>query len=203
MTETPVFAALRTVLADLAALRARSAVVGGLAVSARTAPRFTRDVDLAVAADTDKDAERVVSALLGRGYRLLGQLEHADRGRLATVRLEMPRNQAEEDEPPVVDVLFAMSGVEPEVVAEAELLTLAPGLVAPVAQTGHLIALKVLSAREPRPQDRMDLAALFELATARDLEVARSTLSLIQQRGYDRGKDLLRELKTVLARGNT
>lgn len=52
------------------------AVVGGLAVSARVEPRFTRDVDLAVATATDVEAEAVVHQLIGVGYRVVQAFEH-------------------------------------------------------------------------------------------------------------------------------
>ena len=61
-------AALRRAVADLQAAGVRPALVGGLAVSTRTEPRFTRDVDLAIAVGGDRDAERVASALTSRGY---------------------------------------------------------------------------------------------------------------------------------------
>ncbi len=41
--------ALRSSVADLNAVKARWALVGGLAVSARTVPRFTKDLDFAIA----------------------------------------------------------------------------------------------------------------------------------------------------------
>ena len=93
-----------------------------------------------------------------------------------------------------------MSGVEPEVVAAAEPLHLSPGVVAPVARRGHLIALKLLSASDPRPQDGMDLAALLDGAATTDLDLARETLDTIQQRGFHRGKDLNAELNRALSR---
>lgn len=46
---TSLEAALRQIDADLSEARVAFALVGGLAVSARTEPRFTRDADLAVA----------------------------------------------------------------------------------------------------------------------------------------------------------
>ena len=47
---------------DLAKVRVPWALVGGFAVSARAEPRFTRDVDVCVVADSDKEAEIVDSA---------------------------------------------------------------------------------------------------------------------------------------------
>ena len=52
--------ALRKAVADLNAVRARWALVGGLAVSARTIPRFTKDLDFAVAVADDGEAEETV-----------------------------------------------------------------------------------------------------------------------------------------------
>ena len=40
------------------------ALVGGLAVSVRTEPRFTRDADLAVAVASDEQAETIIRSML-------------------------------------------------------------------------------------------------------------------------------------------
>jgi hypothetical protein len=60
-------AALRRIAADLRELGRRFALVGGLAVSARTEPRLTRDADLAVLVADDRDAEVLVGNLPGAG----------------------------------------------------------------------------------------------------------------------------------------
>lgn len=71
---------------------------------------------------------------------------------------------------PVVDLLFASSGIEPEIVADAEVLDLLPTFRIRVATTGHLIALKVLSRDDVRrPQDLVDLRALLQVASRIDL----------------------------------
>ena len=54
---------LRRAVADLDALRVRWALVGGLAISVRSVPRFTKDLDLAVAVVNDSEAEDVVLRL--------------------------------------------------------------------------------------------------------------------------------------------
>lgn len=64
-----------------------TALVDGLAVSARSEPRFTRDVALAVSVGSDADAEALVRRLVGSGYRVAAQIEQEATGRLATVRL--------------------------------------------------------------------------------------------------------------------
>ena len=64
-----------------------AALVGGLAMSARAEPRFTRDVDLVVGVRDDLDAEVLVRDLRARGYGLLALLNQDAVERLATVRL--------------------------------------------------------------------------------------------------------------------
>lgn len=44
------------------------AVVGGLAVSVRTEPRFTRDLDVAAAVASERGAEGLVPALQREGF---------------------------------------------------------------------------------------------------------------------------------------
>jgi hypothetical protein len=172
-------------------------MVGGFAVSARAEPRFTRDVDIAVAVADDSVAEELVRDLLGDGYSLLGTIEH-ESGRLATARLA--RNVDGVDV--VVDLLFASSGIEPEIVAMAETIEIAPGLPLPVATTGHLIALKLLARDDDtRPQDLADLLALREVASRADLELARAALILITDRGFSRDRDLIVALNDLITTG--
>nr|WP_239003792.1 hypothetical protein [Nocardia panacis] len=91
----------------------------------------------------------------------------------------------------VVDLLFASSGIEPEIVRAAESLEIFPGLVLPVARTGHLIALKLLARDdESRPQDSADLRNLAAVATTRDMVDAAEAVRLIAERGFNRDRDL-------------
>jgi hypothetical protein len=189
--------ALAALLDSLARRGARVAIVGGLAVSSRTEPRFTRDADMCVAVTDDRDAESLVRSLQADGYRVLGLLEQETTGRLATVRLGSSEFG---DEGVVLDLLFASSGVEPEVVSSAEELELFEGMRAPVANVASLIALKVLSRDDAlRPQDRVDLVALVRLASADDLTEARRLLGLIDERGFGRDRDLPAHLDTLIA----
>jgi predicted nucleotidyltransferase len=171
-----------------------AALVGGFAVSIRTEPRFTRDVDLAVAVPDDVAAEAVVRSLVGSGYRLVATVEHGASGRLATVRLEVGGHDD------AVDLLFASSGIEGEIVAAAEVLAVLPGLDLAVARTGHLIALKILARDDQtRPQDAADLRALVATADAGEIDRARSAVALIEARGYGRGRDLDGALNAAVA----
>ena len=78
---------LRRVHRDLTDARIAFALVGGLAVSARTEPRFTRDADFAVALPGDAEAEALIHNLRGQGYLVHAVVEQDAVGRLATVRL--------------------------------------------------------------------------------------------------------------------
>lgn len=182
---TPLQELLRRAATDLDALGFGFALIGGLAVSVRSQPRFTADVDLAVSVASDKEAENLVRGLRDRGWRIEALVEQEDTGRLATVRL-----LGEEEGAPVVDLLFASSGLEPEIVAEAEALEVFPEQSIPVASLGHLVALKLLARNDLRPQDSADLRALVDVAEERDLAIARAAVGLIQQRGFARGRDL-------------
>lgn len=191
-------ALLRATAAGLHASGMRWAVVGGLAVSARTAPRFTQDIDLAVAVRSDAEAEKLVVDLARDAFHVAAVVEQPATGRLAPARLS--RSDGDPDDA-VVDLLFASSGIEPEVVAAAELVELFPGLDAPIARIGHLLALKVLARDdETRPQDLIDLRALLAEANSSDLATAHDSLTLITERGYHRGKNLRADFDALLTR---
>ena len=178
--------ALRRAVADLRAEGARFALVGGLAVSAWAEPRLTRDADLAVSVAGDAEAEALVHRLHGRGYRVGALVEQEHVGRLATARL---LDGAESGL--FVDLLFASSGVEPELVEHAVEVALVTDLVVPVASVGYLIALKLLARDDRmRPNDADDLASLSAVALEADWAEATSAVELIEQRRYHRGRDL-------------
>jgi len=191
---TSLEAALRQIHIDLTEAHVSFALVGGLAVSARTEPRFTRDADLAVALASDAEAEALIHSLRARDYGIEAVVEQEAVGRLATVRLTRSRKV----QAPVIDLLFASSGIEPEVVVEAEPIELLPNLTIGVARTEHLIALKVLSRDDVRrPQDLVDLRALLRVASPAELARARQSLALIAARGYHRDRDLISEMNTL------
>jgi hypothetical protein len=87
---TSLEAALRQIHVDLIEARVDFALVGGLAVSARTEPRFTRVADLAVAVANDAEAEVLILRLRARGYDVEAIVEQDPVGRLATVNLRVP-----------------------------------------------------------------------------------------------------------------
>jgi predicted nucleotidyltransferase len=189
-------AAALQIAQNLDALGRRGAVIGGVAVSARCEPRFTRDLDLAIAAADDADAEGVIFALQAAGYRIHTVLENTAQHRLATVRLE---SLDQDSLGIVVDLLFASSGIEAEIVSEAEPLEVFSGITLPVARVGHLLVLKLLARDDRRrPQDRIDIRSLLTVATPEEITRAKEAAKLIQERGFSRGRDLRRRLTTAL-----
>ncbi len=98
-----------------------------------------------------------------------------------------------------IDALFARSGIEQEIVRDAEVLRVFPDLTLPVARIPHLIAMKILASAPERESDRQDVRKLLEEASATELDEARALLRLISERGFDRKKDLPAELESALA----
>ena len=181
--------ALRSSAADLNAALVRWALVGGLAVSARTVPRFTQDLDFAIAVASDAEAQDVVHRLRSRGYYPVEVLEQDYVERLSGIRLGRKGSEV------LVDLLFASSGIENEVVANADRLEVLPHLTVPVATTPHLIALKVLAGRS---QDLTDLGYLIPSASPAELDAAREAVKLIQARGFNREQDVVADLETLI-----
>jgi hypothetical protein len=185
----------RALLGIAQALRARKrefAVVGGLAVSARTEPRFTRDVDVAVTVADDEDAEGLVRDLRAAGFQVRATVEHDVRKRLATVRLASPEGVT-------VDLLFASCGIEPEIVARAIATDIPSVGLVPVALAEDLLAMKILSMTDVRLQDRIDAQHLLTFVPHLDLAIVRDDIETIRARGFHRDKDLSAKLDALLA----
>jgi hypothetical protein len=72
---TSLEAGLCQISRELTQARIPFALVGGLAVSVRTEPRFTRDADLAVALASDAAAEALIHNLRTHGYGIEAVVE--------------------------------------------------------------------------------------------------------------------------------
>ena len=118
---------------------------------------------------------------------MAGLVEQEAVGRLAMVRLSTEDGLS-------VDLMFASSGIEKEVVTNAEILEVVQGVLLPVARTGHLIALKLLSVAPGRETDAADLRNLAAVATQDEWNLASEAVAQIQDRGYARGRQLDAEL---------
>ncbi len=188
MTELETF--LAHVAKRLDSLGTHWAVIGGIAVSSRSEPRFTRDIDIAISVQSDDEAEKITLDFRQSGMSILAMIEQEAKERLATVRLNVAANSEV-----ITDLMFSSSGIEPEVVEAAKVIKVFTNTYAPVAQIGHLIALKVLSKSEARFQDSADLQNLLFVADDTERNRAREAVKLITERGYNRGKDLTGELE--------
>lgn len=131
------------------------AVVGGLALAVHGAGRMTHDVDIA----TVGSAQGVlVQHLESLGYETLhcsdGYSNHAHQnatmGRVDVVYLDGP----------TAGLLFA-EALQTEVV---------PGVVAKVASVGHLVAMKVLAAKNDPSRHLQEMADIVALLRAADLD---------------------------------
>lgn len=161
------------------------ALVGGLAISVRSEPRFTNDLDLAVSVASDEQAESLTFKLIKRGANLEFTLDQDEQKRLSMVSLKFDKVSHTS-----IDLLFASSGIETEITQNAELLEAFPNIIIPVASLAHLAALKLLSVSIKRMKDLSDLNALKEVMTPQDLELTLEACRLIKSRGYNRGLDL-------------
>jgi hypothetical protein len=183
---------------DLRALGLRWALVGGFAVMIRAESRSTRDLDIVLATPGGLQTDEALRSLRFRGYRdhpKQPMLLRKD-GRLFGIRLVSPLLDGDDIEArSVVDVLLECSGIEAEIIAAAERLEVLPDIFIPVARAGHLIALKVLAGRS---QDQEDVRILLQESDVAEIQLAKQSLQLIEERGFDEGKDLLVELGKLM-----
>ncbi len=172
------------------------ALIGGLAVSFRAMERFTKDIDLAIVVENDQQAESVVREICSLGFQIDLLLEQQATDRLATVRLvKQPGGSV------LVDLLFASSGIEAEIAADAEPIEVFPNVVVRTARLHSLLAMKLLSVDpKTRPQDELDIRNLLQVARRDEIDTAERLVRLISERGYHRGKNLVEDFSHYKAR---
>jgi len=133
----------------LAAARTRWAVIGGLALAARGAGRLTHDLDIV----TERSArDGLIAFLESLGYQTL----HASEGYSNHAHGEPRRGR--------IDVVYVDEDTACTLFAEADEIEIFPGSAAPVPRAEHLIAMKVLAARNDptrRLQEMADIADLM------------------------------------------
>lgn len=152
-------------IAALENASARYCVVGGLARGYLAEARSTKDVDLAVSTESEDEVDSLIRSLQSSGFVVRELFQKMD-GRVATVRLTWRHL------PTRMDLLFQTSGIERLVVRDAVLLVVLKGVTAPVIRRPHLIAMKLIAARD---QDLIDIGALLDVATpeeVKEVEVA-------------------------------
>lgn len=180
--------AARTAIGIFREQDAPFALIGGIALGFRSAPRATQDVDFAVAID-DAAAERLVHAFQASGFQIDAVLVNKRDRSLATVRVHEPKTKV------LVDLLISFCGIEREVVDGASLERWRD-LTLPVVSRGHLIAMKLLANRK---QDQADLESLLRGLPASDKRQALVAVGRMMADRRGDGRDLARELKELLA----
>ena len=156
------------------------ALIGGLAVSVRGEVRTTRDIDVVLSVADDREAERLVRSFQEAGFRVESLRDDVETLRLAMVRLVPPGDQLEGF---LVDLFFAFSGLEGEVVAAAQPVEIRPGLEVPVATLRHLLVLKCLAGRG---RDQDDFSVLLRYASTEDVAAAREDIRRLAEKGLGR-----------------
>lgn len=144
-------AALRRLGDHLDAADVRWAVIGGLALAVRGAGRLTHDLDIV----TERRAQDGLIAFLeSLGYETL----HASEGY---------SNHAHSD-PGLgrIDVVYVDDDTSRKLFAEASEEEIFPGLNAHVPRAEHLIAMKVLAARNDPTRRLQELADIVDLMRA-------------------------------------
>jgi hypothetical protein len=177
--------------------RARFAVIGGLAVRARTGmPRKPKDVDIAILLSENADRWRLVRALEAVGFvvraAVTGRYVPGPDGvEMDFIDASDPTNtltavgflssESAGRRPVAFDITFDEVGIEGLLVRYAGRVE---GFVvdAPIASILTLIVSKVLSWRV---EDRRDLDDLFHAATPSELAEVRSVIRRLHARGAD------------------
>jgi hypothetical protein len=147
---------------------------------------------VAVAVADDATLERLVRDLAVKGFTRGVLVEQEKVGRIATVRMRARSGVT-------VDLIAASSGIEREIVETASPVPYGTAASVPFARAEELLATKVLSMNERRPQDRIDARSLLTANPEIDLGRVRALLTTIRTRGFDRGEDLNAKLEAVLA----
>lgn len=189
---TPFKKAFARGLDALEAAQARFAMIGGVAVSVRAEPRFTKDVDFIVAVASDEEAERLGSTMLGHGFSLHTMLERTDVAQIATMRFILGGV--------LIDLLVGACGAEQEIVELATPATVLKNRECPVASVGALLALKTLAmANRKKIDDEGDMLRLLAVANDGDVQQAEELVALMTVRGPGRDKGLAGILARVVA----
>jgi predicted nucleotidyltransferase len=165
-------------------------LIGGIAVAFRAIERATKDVDFAIAVSNDEQAENIIMNLRSLGFKVNTLLEQTEHGRIATVRLLRGASDSV-----YIDLLFSSSGIEKEIVSTSEDVELFSDFNVKIASLPALLAMKVLSNSQSRPQDLLDIKSLLQNANNSEIEEATKLLKLIAERGYGRKKDLINEFE--------
>jgi hypothetical protein len=146
----------------LAAIPADAIIVGGIAVSLLSRPRFTQDIDaLVILADTEWERAITIAAAHGIVPRIDNALEFAQRARV----LLLKHSASAID----IDIIFGGLPFEHRAVAQAR-VQVVDGVSVKLPRVEDLLIMKAVA---HRPQDMLDVDALLGAHPAADLEPVR------------------------------
>ena len=187
--------AVKDLVKDLTDLKIKFAFVGALAIGARGRTRQTIDADIAISLAPGELPQKLIDQLVIMGYGINNLYESKSTIGLARLFSKSPENSLVE-----LDFLFALSGIEKEVVDTAEIFEIWPGLFAPIASVPALLAMKARCQELPeRIQDKADLVTqLIPLSSDKDVIEARKLIKLIEDRGFNDGRNLLEEFDKLI-----
>jgi Nucleotidyl transferase AbiEii toxin, Type IV TA system len=153
-------------VATLGALGIEFAIVGGVAVSLVSTPRFTADVD-AVLLDIDDRLEWLIDELKNAGYesRASDPIAFARRTRVLTMR---DKNGVG------IDLMLGLLPFDIDLVSRAVTATLSDLSTVPVASPTHLVVIKAIAWR---PRDVEDIRQLVSVNPGVDWSSAVSTFA--------------------------
>jgi hypothetical protein len=146
--------ALMRLDAALSAAEAPWALAGGLAAAVRSEPAMRYEIEAVVAIPDFEGREALLGLLRSRDYSERSSVV----GDSSVAHLISPGGESPEIP---VDLHFASSSIELELVAEAERMEVVSGTVVPVARTGHLLP---MSSATGRAGDRYAALVLKEFA---------------------------------------
>jgi hypothetical protein len=146
--------ALRIVASGLEDVEAPWAVIGGLALAVHGAGRFTRDLDIVT---EYRVQDHLISHLETLGYGTL----HRSRGYSNHVHSDAEKGR--------IDVVYVEGETARILFSEAERREILPGLEALVPKPEHLVAMKVLAAKNDPTRRLQELADIAGLLRARGI----------------------------------
>ncbi|HEY3779975.1 MAG TPA: nucleotidyl transferase AbiEii/AbiGii toxin family protein [Fimbriimonadaceae bacterium] len=148
---------VRQLVEVLSELDIRFALVGGVAVSLTSTPRFTADVD-ALILDADERIEWLITKFEKAGYRTraVDQVGFTRRTRVLTLS---------DGDDVGIDLMLGLLPFDEDLVERCLSRRLADGTAVPVASPEHLVVMKAIAWR---PQDLLDIRAIIAVVPGLD-----------------------------------
>ena len=144
--------ALRTLALALSSIGMPYAIIGGVAISVVSVPRYTKDVD-AVLLHPDSNVENLVAGLLNFGLRTVvsDPLAFARKNRLVVLQ---------DSHGTTIDLSLGVLPFEIETIEKANVIEVATGLSVPIASPEALVVMKCIASRVKDLEDIRNLLSV-------------------------------------------